>query len=231
MKKIALLVLLFLPLLSLADSPQQEITQFKISSLQLFSSFSSFMYFQGDDRNRARLFKAQARGDKALLALSTSSDELKSKWKQISEYTKSYQAQNTNGSDMSLEGGWSILQGELAQIVEDLEKEPTNSNSLSKQSEIIEIQVRMEMILSRYMAYANSTTGGYGVSYGEIPLEKQIAEVNDRLTKLAKADEKYTPLAKQWRYIQGTLLAYNSNVAPFVVLHTFDRMRKLIASE
>jgi len=231
MKKLVLLALLSLPVLSVADISQQKITQFKISSLQLFSSFSSFMYFHGDDRNRNRLLQAQSRGDQAILALASSNNELLNKWNQISEYTKLYQEQNSNESDMSLEAGWSILQGELATIVKTLEKGLSDNNSLSKQSDIISVQVRMEMILSRYMAYANSTTGGYGVSYGEIPLEKQIADVSERLAQLVKVDSKYGSLVKQWKYIQGTLLAYNSNVAPFVVLHTFDKMRKLIAAE
>lgn len=231
MKKLVLLALLSLPVLSVADTSQQKIIQFKISSLQLFSSFSSFMYFHGDDRNRNRLLQAQSRGDQAILALASSNNELLNKWNQISEYTKLYQEQNSNESDMSLEAGWSILQGELATIVKTLEKGSSDTNSLSKQSDIISVQVRMEMILSRYMAYANSTTGGYGVSYGEIPLEKQIADVSERLAQLVKVDSKYGSIMKQWKYIQGTLLAYNSNVAPFVVLHTFDKMRKLIAAE
>lgn len=214
---------IFLSLASRAESDSHPMIQFKISSLQLFSSFSSFIYFQGDDRNRARLSNAKNRGDQAIAALPDSEVELKVKWKEISDYVESYQSHNFDGVDMSLEGGWSILQRELNSLIAG--KEVTKATGISA------IQINMETILSQYMGYANSTTGGYGVSYGDTPLEDQIKSLQQELTILADADSRYQPLAKKWNYIQGTLLAYNSNVAPFVVLHTFDGMRKMIASE
>lgn len=222
--KIVLAVsLIFLSLASRAESDSHPMIQFKISSLQLFSSFSSFIYFQGDDRNRTRLLNAKNRGDQAIAALPDSEVELKLKWKEISEYVESYQSYNFDGVDMSLEGGWSILQRELNELIA--------GKAVTKATGISAIQINMETILSQYMGYANSTTGGYGVSYGDTPLEDQIKSLKQELTILADADSRYQPLVKKWSYIQGTLLAYNSNVAPFVVLHTFDGMRKMIASE
>ena len=215
--------LIFLSLASRAESDSHPMIQFKISSLQLFSSFSSFIYFQGDDRNRTRLLNAKNRGDQAIAALPDSEVELKLKWKEISEYVESYQSYNFDGVDMSLEGGWSILQRELNELIA--------GKAVTKATGISAIQINMETILSQYMGYANSTTGGYGVSYGDTPLEDQITSLKQELTILADADSRYQPLVKKWSYIQGTLLAYNSNVAPFVVLHTFDGMRKMIASE
>lgn len=222
--KIVLAVsLIFLSLASRAESDSHPMIQFKISSLQLFSSFSSFIYFQGDDRNRTRLLNAKNRGDQAIAALPDSEVELKLKWKEISEYVESYQSYNFDGVDMSLEGGWSILQRELNELIA--------GKAVTKATGISAIQINMETILSQYMGYANSTTGGYGVSYGDTPLEDQIKSLKQELTILANTDSQYQPLVKKWSYIQGTLLAYNSNVAPFVVLHTFDGMRKMIASE
>lgn len=218
-----LISLILVSFVSRAESDSDPIIQFKISSLQLFSSFSSFIYFQGDDRNRTRLLNAKNRGDQAIAALPDSDVELKLKWKQISEYVESYQSHNFDGVDMSLEGGWSILQRELNELI--AQKKATKATGISA------IQINMETILSQYMGYANSTTGGYGVSYGDTPLEDQIKSLKQELAILADADSQYQPLVKKWSYIQGTLLAYNSNVAPFVVLHTFDGMRKMIASE
>ena len=222
-KKIVVFSFIFLSLTTRAESNVDNLNQFKISSLQVFSSFSSFIYFQGDDRSRTRLFNAMAGGNKAISSLSEKEVELKLKWKKISDYVTSYQAHNFDGVDMSLEGGWSILQGELSKIIAERNVAPVEG--------IVDIQIKMESILTQYMAYANSTTGGYGVSYGSIPLEDQIKTLKQKLTDLAQADAKYQPLLRKWSYIQGTLLAYNSNVAPFVVLHTFDGMRKMIASE
>ncbi|MBL4880144.1 MAG: hypothetical protein JKX82_02350 [Oleispira sp.] len=220
---IKLVLIINLAFLSLTTHAEEsdKFTQFKISSLQLSSSFSSYIYFQGDEKNRMRLLNAKSRGDQAISEIPDSEVELKRKWQQISDYVDDYQTHNFNGADMSLEGGWGILQGELSLIVSAYKSTSPNG--------VDDIQINLETILSRYMSFANSTTGGYGVSYSETPLEEQIYAMEQALLALAQADNKYQPLVKNWNYIQGTLLAYNSNVAPFVVLHTFDGMRKMIA--
>jgi uncharacterized membrane protein len=222
-KNIFAISFIFLSLATRAESDIDNLIQFKISSLQVFSSFSSFIYFQGDDRNRTRLLNSLERSNHAISLLPDTEVELKLKWKQISEYVDSYQTHNFDGVDMSLEGGWSLLQGELSNIIDARDVTPVIG--------IDDVRIKMESILTQYMAYANSTTGGYGVSYGSIPLEEQIKTMKQKLTDLAQTDAQYQPLLKKWNYIQGTLLAYNSNVAPFVVLYTFDSMRKMIASE
>jgi hypothetical protein len=219
--KVLIISLAFFSLLSHGDEYSDKVTQFKISSLQLFSSFSSFIYFQGDNRNRARLLNAQNLGDQAVSELPDSDVALKLKWKKISDYVDSYQAYDFDGADMSLEGGWGLLQAELNAVINDL--------GLSSAEGIIGIQVDLETILGQYMAFVNSTTGGYGVSNNDIPLEDKINTMTQTLIALAQADVKYQPLLRKWNYIRGTLLAYNSNVAPFVVMHTFDSMRTTIA--
>jgi hypothetical protein len=213
--------LTFLSWFSHAEDYSDKVTQFKISSLQLFSSFSSFIYFQGDDRNRTRLVNAKNLGDQAISELPDSDVALKLKWQQVSDYVNDYQTYEFNGADMSLEGGWGLLQGELNVIVSALEATPPSG--------ISSIQIDLETILGQYMAFANSTTGGYGVSNNDIPLEDQINAMTKVLIELAQADVKYQPLLRKWNYIKSTLLAYNSNVAPFVVLYTFDSIRKMIA--
>mgnify|MGYP000069185821 CR=1 FL=1 len=220
-KNILVISFIFLSLVTRAESDIDNLTQFKISSLQVFSSFSSYIYFQGDDRNRTRLLNAMRRGDQEISLLPETEVELKLKWKQISEYVKSYQSYNFDGANMSLEGGWSILQGELNNMIV--------ANGIGQAEGIDIVQIKMESILTQYMAYANSTTGGYGVSSGGIPLEKQINSMTAGLVALAQADDKYQTLLRKWNYIKRTLLAYNSNVAPFVVMHTFDKMRDIIA--
>lgn len=212
---------MFLSLASRAESDVDDFVQFKIASLQLFSSFSGFIYFEGDDRNRTRLLTAKNLGDQAISSLPESETKLKIKWKQISAYVESYQTHNFDGVDMSLEGGWSILQYELNEIIA--------ARGIRQAKGIEATQIKMEGILSQYMAYINSTTGGYGVSYGDEPLEEKIKNMTQELSALAQENKKYQKLFKKWSYIQGTLIAYNSNIAPFVVLHIFDSLRKIIA--
>lgn len=231
-KKALCLSFLFFSLAIRAESDIDGFTQFKISSLQLVSSFSSFIYFEGDKRNQLRLQQAKIKGDQALAQLTIPNAELTLKWQQISDYLDSSQGSEF---DVNLEAGWSILQGELSQIINVYEAALVSEKGASMQSNsdaenISHLQVKMETILSRYMAFANSTLGGYGISSKGTPLEQQIQSVSVEMKGLAAQDIKYKPLANKWGYIDKTLLAYNSNVAPFVVMHTFEKMRKIIAA-
>ena len=231
-KKALCISLLFFSLAVRAESDVDSFTQFKISSLQLVSSFSSFIYFEGDKRNQLRLQQAKIKGDQALAQLAIPNAELTLKWQQISDYLDSSQGSEF---DVNLEAGWSILQGELSQIINVYEAALVSEKGASMQSNsdvknISRLQVKMETILSRYMAFANSTWGGYGISSKGAPLEEQIQSVSVEMKELAAQDIKYKPLANKWGYIDKTLLAYNSNVAPFVVMHTFEKMRKIIAA-
>ena len=231
-KKALCLSFLFFSLAIRAESDIDGFTQFKISSLQLVSSFSSFIYFEGDKRNQLRLQQAKIKGDQALAQLTIPNAELTLKWQQISDYLDSSQGSEF---DVNLEAGWSILQGELSQIINVYEAALVSEKGASMQSNsdaenISHLQVKMETILSRYMAFANSTLGGYGISSKGTPLEQQIQSVSVEMKGLAAQDIKYKPLTNKWEYIDKTLLAYNSNVAPFVVMHTFEKMRKIIAA-
>jgi len=227
--KIVLLIsFMFLSLVVRADSDVEKFVQFKISSLQLVSSFSSYIYFEGDNRNKARLNQAKALGDQALLNLTVPNPELSLKWQQISDYLESSQKLEF---DVNLEAGWSILQGELSQIIAIYESTlPSLKDTPGTGHKVSEMQVKMETILSRYMAFANSTMGGYGITSNGTPLKEQIKTVTKDIAQLAEGNEKYQPLARKWKYIEKTLLAYNSNVAPFVVMHTYVKMRELISA-
>lgn len=224
--------LIFFSLICRAESDLEKVTQFKIASLQLLSSFSAYIYFEGDELNKTRLQQAKIHGDEALVKLSDNNSDLKLKWQQISAYVEASQGREF---DVNLEAGWSILLEELNQIIklqEGIANTPkaSISKATSDLNNITKLHVKMESILSRYMAFANSTLGGYGITSQGIPLEDEIETVTLGLSKLANKNAQYVKLSKKWGYIESTLLAYNSNVAPFVVMHTFDNIRKIIAS-
>lgn len=209
-------------LVTRADAANDTFVKFQISSLQLFSSFSSFIYFQGNERNIKRLLAARDNSNRMIAALPDDEVELRAKWKDINDYIEKHKDHQFDGADMSLEAAWSIHQREFNKII--------NKRTAGDIRVIDNIQIKMEAILSQYMGYANSTTGGYGVSFADVPLEQLIANLSKELDALVEADDKYKELNKLWNYIQKTLLAYNSNVAPFVVIHTYERMRKEIAN-
>ena len=148
-KKALCFSFLFFSLAVRAESDIDGFTQFKISSLRLVSSFSSFIYFEGDKRNQLRLQQAKIKGDQALAQLTIPNAELTLKWQQISDYLDSSQGSEF---DVNLEAGWSILQGELSQIINVYEAALVSEKGASMQSNsdaknIIRLQVEMETIL------------------------------------------------------------------------------------
>lgn len=222
MRTLLFISFIIFSLASRAETTNETFVKLQISSLQLFSSFSSFIYFQGSDRNIKRLLEARDNSNRIIAQLPDEEIELKAKWKEIIDYIEANKDHKFNGADMSLEAAWSIHQREFNKLI--------NRHTVGDINVIDGIQIKMEAILSQYMGYANSTTGGYGVSFADMPLEKLISNLSKELEALVKVDDKYQELNKLWNYIQKTLLAYNSNVAPFVVMHTYQRMRKEIAN-
>lgn len=222
MRTLLFISFIIFSLASRAETTNDTFVKFQISSLQLFSSFSSFIYFQGSERNIKRLLEARDNSNLIIAQLPDKEVELKAKWKEINDYIEANKDHQFDGADMSLEAAWSIHQREFNKII--------NKHTAGNIKIIDGIQIKMEAILSQYMGYANSTTGGYGVSFADVPLDKLIANLSKELDALEQADAKYQELNKLWNYIQKTLLAYNSNVVPFVVIHTYERMRKEIAN-
>ena len=65
-KVVLVISFIFMSLATRAESDIENVTQFRIASLQLLSSFSAFIYFEGDALNRSRLNQAQENGDNSL---------------------------------------------------------------------------------------------------------------------------------------------------------------------
>lgn len=229
MKFLTLLVSILLSSWTHANTDARSLLEFKLASVQLSASFSAFLYFQGDKRNILRLHSARRNGDEALEKITSSSEVLTKRWKNIVYYLEKNSGHQFDDSDISLAVSWSLLQRELN---EELDKLISNSNEASSSytitdnaTEILTLQLKMENILSQYMTFANATTGSYGSIRNEIPFEQQIENITVDMNTLSQGKEQYDSLKRNWKYIKKTLLAYNSNIAPYIVLHTFDKMR------
>lgn len=227
-----------------ADSNNRALIEFKLASTQLSASFSAFLYFQGDKRNILRLHSARKKGDEALAKLTPSSAELSKRWNNIVYYLEKNSGHQFDDSDISLDVSWSLLQRELNEELEktflneskelisskkDLEvvSERVDSNVpfLAKSIDILNLQLKMESILSQYMTFSNATTGSYGSIRNEVPFEQQVENITNEMEALSENTNQFDSLKRNWKYIKKTLLAYNSNIAPYIVLHTFDKMR------
>lgn len=77
------------------------------------------------------------------------------------------------------------------------------------------------------MAMTN-VMGSVGIMAGSIDLNAKIIEVSEMLILLNSQDTYLKRVEKKWDFINKVLLKYNTNLAPFIVLHSYEKMRKNI---
>lgn len=226
MKFLVLLTTLVFSSSTFANFDNRALIEFKLASVQLSASFSAFLYFKGDKRNILRLHSARKKGDEALAKLTLSSSVLNQRWQNIVYYLEKNSGHQFDDSDIGLGVSWSLLQRELNEELHALMANNNGEVTASHNSmSLLTLQLKMENILAQYMTFSNATTGSYGSIRNEIPFEVQIEKISDDIEQLSLNTEKLDNLKRNWQYIKRTLLAYNSNIAPYIVLHTFDKMR------
>ena len=213
---------------SQVQAQQTPLIEVKLATLQLSSAYSAFVYFQGDKRNVKRLQTALGKGNEALTSLNVPSSNLHKKWQQSIEHINSIQAYQFDGSDIGHDVKWSLLQKDLNVELAKLESESKEVAENNSTYELLTLQLKMENLLSQYMTFSNAITGSYGSIRNEIPFEQQVENITTGLASFEVNNENINKVRSKWKYIKKTLLAYNSNVAPFVVLHTYDKIRSEI---
>lgn len=222
--KILSTVLLFLfSSLSMAE----DVIDFEITINQMSSYYRAFVFFDGDDQYKEPLLSitAQASDFDELLK---DKPELSSKWRAfIVQVYRGFEDESVV-HNVNLQANWGLRNSELYNALSDeREKNAANKPVEDPLSEdyIRLIQLRMERILSAYMLLTNAL-GGLGVSAESIDLETQILKVSSMLTLLNPQDESLKRVIKKWTFIKRVLLKYNTSIAPYVVLHSYKKMRK-----
>ena len=91
---------------------------------------------------------------------------------------------------------------------------------------IFGLQIEIERLLSQYMKLANSTTGGYGVSRSGDPIEAKVERISKMMSQLEDKPA-LNKIKRKWAYIEKTILKYNEDIAPYIVIHVVNDLRKL----
>lgn len=223
-----ILMVLTLPAWSQAAGKDFPLLSFEVSTQQLSSAFSAFIYFEGGDKHLRRVQQAVAHSEDLFQALPDKTPAINNAWFAAKAHVKRYEDHVFNGFDMSLEGGWSIAQNELQAEIQSLKQARPVAADLQQGSDyqMLNFNLALETLLSQYMSIANSTTGGYGVSRGELSIEDRVAMTETLLDTLKTSGQNVDAISRKWQYIKKTILAYNSNIAPFVVIHTIETIRK-----
>jgi hypothetical protein len=78
------------------------------------------------------------------------------------------------------------------------------------------------------MALTNPV-GGLGISAESPNLEVKITEISEMLLLVNAQDDALKRVIKKWDFVKKILLKYNTDTAPYIVLHSYKKIRIDIA--
>jgi len=203
---------------SLSHATTNELQQLELLSYRLSSSFATFIFFEGQQEYLQQAKQHLAEGSELLTTIPDQHPQIHRKWNEAETFISDNTDRSFEGFDMTLEAGWSLLTLNLQEKIAEL-------NPRQQASAAFKLQLEFEQILVHYMKFANSTAGGYGVSRASDTIEDKVA----RAEAIINQDfSKNIRLKRKWKYIKKTILAYNSNTAPYIVMRVFDDMRRMV---
>ncbi|WP_420589260.1 hypothetical protein [Bacterioplanoides sp.] len=215
----SLAVLLLSLASSLSQASNSELQQLELLSYRLSSSFATYIFFEGQQEYLQQAKQHLQQGSQLLASLPEQHPDIRQKWQTAQTFIADNENRSFEGFDMTLEAGWSLLTLDLQEKIAAL-------NPREQSSPAFRLRLELEQILVHYMKFANSTTGGYGVSRASDTIEDKVARA-EAIINQSFADNSH--LKRKWNYIKKTILAYNSNTAPYIVMRVFDDMRLMIS--
>jgi hypothetical protein len=225
MKVIFTFILFLFSSLSVAE----DLIEFETSINQISSYYRAYIFFEGDNRYKNSILKITSKASD-FDALLNNRPQLKLKWRAFVDQLHLGLEDENSSLNINAQGHWEIKAYELNNALNNEVKKSLKNKQLedphSEQS-IRLLLLKMERILTSYMAMTN-VMGSVGIMAGSIDLNAKIIEVSEMLILLNSQDTYLKRVEKKWDFINKVLLKYNTNLAPFIVLHSYEKMRKNI---
>lgn len=215
MRYLITFLLIYFSAVSYADNEYEEL---ELLSYRMSSAFSAFVFFEGQQEYLQQAQQFLDEGNALLKQADEKHPELQRIWQQATDFITQHGTSYATGVNNSREANWVLLS-------QDIHAKLSSINQSNYSSERIRLQLEMEQILALYMKFINAASGGYGISQAEITIDDRVKKVSEILQGDSFTNNR---LKRKWNYIQHTLLSYNSNAAPYIVMKVFDDMRKII---
>jgi hypothetical protein len=222
MKALSTVILFLLSSLSVAE----DFIEFETSVNQISSYYRAYIFFEGDDKYKDPILKiiSEASNFDELL---NDKPQLKLKWSEFVDQLHRGLEDENSSLNINAQGHWEIKAYELNNALNnEVEGSLDNKQLEDPHSEqyVRLLLLKMERILTSYMALTN-VMGSVGIMAGSVDLNAQIIEVSEMLILLNPQDASLKRVEKKWAFIKKVLLKYNTNLAPFIVLHSYKKMR------
>jgi hypothetical protein len=213
----------------------QEIILFEANSYRVVTEFNVHA-MQKDKASEQRLFDVLATGDQLSALFAEQSSDLAPSWSKYRSFA--WQKHTQESGDTYVFNDMRIMHKELLALIAGVKKQVNSDLLPAKDLYKVNGILLIEQLASEYLEMSAATFGSFGFAGSEQAIQIEVRSesferVIEELKKLYSDDsEKLKGIKKvalRWRFIKGTLLAYNERSAPFAISKTVGYIRKQLA--
>ena len=208
-------------------STADDFIDFETSINQMSSYYRAYIFFDGDERYKKPILDI-ANNASNYDDLLSDKPQLLQRWRIFIEQVNQGFAGVGDSQTINFQANWTLKSDELRNVLNKELKEHVEikqSTDPSSKDYIRLLLLRMEKILTAYMSLTNAL-GGLGVSAESIDIEAEISEVSNMLTLINPHDDALKRVAKKWAFVSRVLLKFKTRIAPYVVTHSYEKIRK-----
>jgi len=209
-----------------ATSAASDFINFETSANQMSSFYRAYIFFDGDRKYKKSIVAIASKASDYDDLLSEN-PQLLSQWHTLVDQVNRVLEDESNIRNVNTQAHWEVMLGSLNRTL----KEEVASSSYNKEFKdpnsegyIRLLLLRMEKTLALYMALTNPV-GGLGISAESPDLDVKVMEVSNMLATVDLQNYSLNRVAKKWSFVKKVLLKYNTDVAPYIVLHSYKKIR------
>ena len=213
----------FLPLFLYAicshANDRNDLLSTEIGGYQVSTAFSAYVFFEGDSTFRKQLKQAIQQQNNRVAALNRF-PEVKQQWQLAADFINDNEEAAGDGTDRRLDTSLAVYMNELYRRIRTaLETQPRGLSS-----GYLETRLQFEKVVAQYIGYTSTSMGVY---HSDETIEESVAKYSQLLEQTRNKNRDYKALVRKWNFIKKSMLAGTS--APFVTLHTAQKIRQLMA--
>jgi hypothetical protein len=213
----------------------KEIILFEANSYRVVTEFNVHA-MQKDKASEQRLFDVLATGDQLSSLFVEQSSDLGPSWSKYRSFA--WEKHTQKDGDTYIFNDMRIMHKELLALIAGVRKQVNSDLLPAKDLYKVNGILLIEQLASEYLEMSAATFGSFGFAGSEQAIqiearsgsfERVIEELKKLYTDDSEKLKSIKKVALRWRFIKGTLLAYNERSAPFAVSKTVGYMRKQLA--
>ena len=207
-------------------SVASDLIDFETSANQMSSYYRAYIFFDGDQKYKASIVGITSKSSD-YDALLSEKPQLLNQWHTLVGLVNRVLEDDSNIRNVNTQSHWEVMLGNLNRTLEEEVENGSYNKSFDdpKSKDYIRLLLlRMEKTLALYMALTNPA-GGLGISAESPDLDVKIIEISDMLAVVDSQSDSLNRVVKRWSFVEKILLKYNTNTAPYIVLHGYGKMR------